>query len=208
VNSLHQSLLIHGLIASLFLFLYLFKPKQDSLPIYEFKLMEAIPVTPKATQVVPEIALTKKPSAPPPPVTKQVFGIHRKAVTGDSGVAVKAGNTLAKEVDQTKLSDDDPDSLPIPAEEYLVTSMPQIKNEFKIPYPPEAREKGITGKVILDILIDSEGKVRQASLVKGLGFGLDEAALVGVKNFEFSPAKVGNQKVAVKIRYAINFVLE
>lgn len=142
---------------------------------------------------------------------RAVFGASRKALTDstDSTAAkVKAGNTVAKAPDTEELRDDDVDSIPIPVEEYLVTAMPILENEYRVPYPPEARKAGIQGRVVMDLLIDGIGTVRQATLVSGPGYGLDEAALEAVKKFRFRPARVQDQAVAVRIRYAYQFVLE
>ena len=152
-------------------------------------------------------------SAPPPPTpARQVFGVSRKALTADasdaSAATVKLGNTVAKSEDKLKLNADDADSLPIPTDEFLVTAMPKLKSEFRIPYPPEAKRASAEGPVVMDLLIDKAGKVRQVDLVKGPGFGLNEAAVDAVKKFEFEPAHVQAEAVAVKIRYTYRFVLE
>jgi protein TonB len=86
--------------------------------------------------------------------------------------------------------------------------MPKLKSEIRVPYPIEARKKGIQGAVIMDLLIDQLGKVRQVSVVDGPGYGLNEAAAEGMKNFIFEPAKIGTQSVAVRIRYSYRFVIE
>jgi protein TonB len=98
--------------------------------------------------------------------------------------------------------------LPSPADEFLVTSMPVLVSEVRIPYPEEAKKAGIEGPVVMDLLIDEQGKVRQVSLIKGPGFGLNDAALAAIKSFLFRPARIKDQSVAVKIRYTYRFVLE
>jgi protein TonB len=85
--------------------------------------------------------------------------------------------------------------------------MPSVAAEVRIPYPPEAREKKIEGKVVMELLIDAEGKVRNATIVSGPGYGLNEAALEAIYRFKFKPAEVEGKPVAVKIPYTYNFVL-
>ena len=146
----------------------------------------------------------------PPTFQKRVFGISRKAVRSgaeDAPVA-KLGNTIAKEVDDKVLEEDDPDSVSDPVAEYLVTEMPILKDAAKIPYPEEAKTKSIEGVVYVDIVIDQKGVVREASLFKGPGYGLNEAALQYIYDFKFQPGKVGDTAVVTKIRYAVRFVLE
>lgn len=160
-----------------------------------------------------QIRTQTAPEKPKPKVAqpRAVFGVSRKAVESEApdAVAAKQGNTVAKAPDNDKLRPEDADSLPVPADEYLVTRMPVLKNPVRIPYPAEARQKNIEGAVIMDILVDDKGKVREAKLVSGPGAGLNEAALAAVRGFEFEPALIDNKPVAVRIpRYAYRFVLD
>lgn len=139
---------------------------------------------------------------------RKVFGVSRRAIEDSAGTEVKAGNTVATEPDNKILQDDDASALPIPTDEYLVSSMPVLQSEVRLPYPAEAKAKGIEGPVVMDVLIDSEGKVREAKLVSGPGGGLNEAALEAIRNFRFKPAQASGQAVAVRIRYTYRFVLE
>lgn len=150
-----------------------------------------------------------KPIAPPTVMPRKVFGLQTKSLTSEDpgAVAVKVGNTLAVEVDRQQLRPEDDQALPIPAEEYLVTQMPRPLNEFRIPYPPEARAQNIEGVVVMDILVDEAGVVREATLLEGPGYGLNEAALEAIKRFKFSPALIDQKPVAVRMRYGYRFIL-
>jgi protein TonB len=140
---------------------------------------------------------------------KAIFGVSRKSLTeADSNVEVKAGNTVAKTPDLEKLNPEDETALPIPADEFLVTDMPRLKSEVRIPYPPQAKAANIQGPVVMTLLIDASGQVREAKVVQGPGYGLDEAAVEAIKQFRFEPAKVQSNPVAVRIRYTYRFVLE
>ncbi len=141
--------------------------------------------------------------------TRKVFGINKKSLTAESTDAadVKVGNTVAKENDNLIMDPSDADSLPIPTDEYLVKSMPVVVKEFRAQYPPEAKQKEIEGAVILELLIDSTGKVRDINLIKGMGYGMDEAAINALKQFEFRPAVGPDGPVAVRIRYTYRFSL-
>lgn len=208
-HPLALSALIHLLVVSVIGLLF-FKPKNEK-KIVRFDVYEMPKVVPKTLNLEPPKPELMKP-VPPPPETKKVFGITRKTLTSTAteptGAEVKTGNTVAKEVDDLKLDPNDADSLPIPADEFLVTSMPVLISEVRIAYPEEAKKAGIEGPVVMDLLIDEQGKVRQVSLIKGPGFGLNDAGLAAIKNFQFRPAKIKDQSVAVKIRYTYRFVLE
>lgn len=142
--------------------------------------------------------------------TRQVFGASRLSHTdskGESKIDAKLGNTLAKAVDDEKLKDSDADNLPTPTEAYLVSQMPQVLTEIKPEYPKEAREKQIEGAVVLDILIDTNGVVRDAKIIEGEEI-FNDVALLAIKKFKFRPASVQGQTVPVRIRYTLRFKLD
>lgn len=181
----------------------------------EFEVADKLETLKPARLATPqEIAEIAKPAnSPPPPNSRRVFGVNRNALTVDqanpSATEVKLGNTLAKENDSETLNPDDPDSVGVnPVEEFLVTELPKIEKDFRVPYPPEAKAQGLEGAVTFDLLIDASGKVRGAQLISGPGSPLNEAALEGVKQILFKPARIGNQTVAVRIRYVYRFILE
>ena len=142
---------------------------------------------------------------------REIFGASRDSYTdktvGAEGVEAKKGNTLAKEMDQTKLLDSDATNLPTPTEEYLVSEMPVPLSEIRPTYPKEAKDKQVEGTVALDVLIDQLGKVRQVSVIEGPQV-FRASALEAMKKFLFRPAKVDGKPVAVRIRYSLNFKLE
>jgi protein TonB len=98
--------------------------------------------------------------------------------------------------------------LPAVVEDFQVTQMPILQDEVRIPYPGDSRTKGIQGAVVMDLLVDDLGRVRDAQLIEGPAEDLDAAALSAVKRFHFKPAYVHDQPVSVRIRYAYRFVIE
>ncbi len=194
--------LIHGVIVLGILVMLFYKPRFETVSI---SVVEAPVVSPAA---VPQI-MKPKPKPIAKPKERAVFGASRKSITDDvRGVQTKQGNTVAKAPDNEKLRADDKDALPIPEDEYLVSEMPRLLSEIRIPYPEEAKKKQVQGAVVMELLIDAEGRVRETSFIEGPGFGLNEAAMNAIKGFKFSPARIQDKSVAVKIRYAYRFVLE
>jgi protein TonB len=192
---------------------FIFNP--SSLPQKQ-KIKVEIKEVIKPKEIPPEKPFVLQTAARPNPAEpkqrepRKIFGINKNTLTDTTnaaGVAIKAGNTIAKEIDQEALRPEDEQALPIPTEEYLISKMPNLKSEVRIPYPPEARKNNIEGLVVLEILIDETGKVRAASLIEGPGYGLNEAALNAIYSFAFSPAMVEQKPVAVKIRYGYRFIL-
>jgi protein TonB len=163
----------------------------------------------ESPKYAPQPVRMTEPKAPPKKqIAHEVFGISPRAATSDQGEEVKAGNTVAKAPDQEVLKPGDLDSLPIPSEEYLVTKMPELRSEVRIKYPPESKKKGVQGAVVMDLLIDVSGKVREATLVEAPNQELSAAALAAAKGFQFTAAQIQDKSVAVRIRYTYRFVLE
>ncbi|WP_157210469.1 energy transducer TonB [Turneriella parva] len=75
-------------------------------------------------------------------------------------------------------------------------------------YPLIAAQQGKDGRVVLSIIIDDEGRVRDAQLLEGSYDALNEVALAKVRDAVFSPAydKDGNA-VACRVRIPIKFEL-
>lgn len=145
-----------------------------------------------------------------PKEARQVFGASRDSLTDENatdGIEAKKGNTLAKAEDKEVLLDSDATSLPTPTEEYLVSEMPSVLSEVKPAYPKEARDNKTEGRVVLDILIDGAGKVRDAKVLEGEAI-FRSPAIDAIKKFIFRPAKTDGKPVAVRIRYTLNFKLE
>ena len=168
----------------------------------DIQILEA----PKVAQL--PIRVIKPKVKPQKPQGREVFGISPRSVTSEQGVNVKAGNTVAKAPDEEQLKPGDADLLPVPSEDYLVTSMPVLKAEVRVPYPPVSRKQGIQGAVIMDLLIDESGKVRDVTLIEGPHTELNAAAMAAARDFQFTPAMIQQKPVAVRIRYTYRFVLE
>jgi protein TonB len=71
-------------------------------------------------------------------------------------------------------------------------------------YPPAAFNKGISGTVEVEILIDKRGHVAKARVVKSIP-ELDAAALQCVMEWEFRPAQKAGQAVATIASAPITF---
>ena len=197
----------------IFSLIYFFRPIVSNNELVEFRVIEK-PAEIKISKVLPlksvPIPTQVKKKRIPKKKKRKVFGANKNIIRSNNSAALKTkmGNTIAKKVDNKILKKSDEEALPIPKDEYLVTQMPRVISEFRQPYPPEAKKKGIEGKVVLEILIDQNGRVRKAEVINGPGFGLNEAAKFSIMKFKFKPAMIGEQKVSVVIRYGINFVLE
>ena len=74
-------------------------------------------------------------------------------------------------------------------------------------YPPEAQEARIQGIVILEVLIDPDGKVTSARVIRGVN-GLDDAAVDAVLQWEFTPTLFNGIARPVIMTVTVNFTLQ
>jgi TonB family protein len=68
------------------------------------------------------------------------------------------------------------------------TSPPEIVSKPTPTYTDEARKLRVEGEVLLEVLFESSGKVEVVRVVRGLGHGLDEAAIRAAEQIRFKPA--------------------
>ena len=86
-----------------------------------------------------------------------------------------------------------------------VGGMEAIMNE--IAYTEEAKEAGVEGRVIVQFVVDAEGNVRQPEVVRGLGSGLDEAAVDALEAVEWRAGEQNNEPVHVQMAFPVTFRL-
>jgi len=84
---------------------------------------------------------------------------------------------------------------------------PTILHEVKPTYTESARARGVTGEVVLAIVVLRNGSVGQVRVVQGLGSGLDERAIEAVRQWRFAPARRLGQPVDVQVEVAVEFRL-
>ncbi|MEP7307589.1 MAG: energy transducer TonB [Acidobacteriota bacterium] len=75
-------------------------------------------------------------------------------------------------------------------------------------YSDEARVRGIEGLVTLRARVEPDGRVSTVyGVVKGLGFGLDQNALVALRQWRFQPGTRSGRTVAMDVEVDIEFSL-
>ena len=73
-------------------------------------------------------------------------------------------------------------------------------------YPPIAKAAGVQGVVVLEIVVDAAGAVRDARITQSIPL-LDRAALDAARQWRFQPTLVNGRAAAVSMTVTINFVL-
>ena len=76
-------------------------------------------------------------------------------------------------------------------------------------YPTMAINENVSGKVIVNFIIDEEGKIEKATVIKGIGYGCDEEALRVIKlMLKWKPGIKSGKSVKVSFNQAIVFRLQ
>jgi len=74
-------------------------------------------------------------------------------------------------------------------------------------YPQVAQDAQVQGYVILEAIIDKDGNVRDAKVVKGVAL-LDDAALDAVRQWRYSPTTLNNVPIEVAMSVTVIFTLK
>ena len=198
-------------------------------------LKQETPIKPKPVKT--KSAKRQKPKPPPLPPqneyllgnddtpmpekpTPKVAGISASStVESGSGPVMQVGNTQMGEVSTVAQAPVTAAATPVPpkalepAVEEVFEPAPIRKEAAalqmtKPQYTRAALRAGVEGKITLLVSIDEKGQVTNVKLLKGIGFGLDEAAIEAVRTWKYSPATLNGRVVASTKRERISFVIE
>jgi periplasmic protein TonB len=178
-------------------------PKAKPPPV---KVATVKPPPPPDTPPPPNDEPPPEPSAKPPPL---VVGISMSSTSTSGTFAVGVGNTTYGKADKV-----------VPPEQVKAYAAPkyappgtadvdpEVEREFKGEYPTEARKNDIEGVVVLRVTVDASGAVSEVKILKGPGYGLNEAAREWILKTRFKPAMKNGEPVATTITYNYRFEFE
>ena len=72
-------------------------------------------------------------------------------------------------------------------------------------YPEDARAAGIGGMVILEVVLDTEGRVKQTMVLRHVTPSIDQAALNAVQQWVYTPTLLNGSPVEVVFTVTVNF---
>ena len=84
---------------------------------------------------------------------------------------------------------------------------PRLLREVKAEYTEDARRRGVTGDVLLEIVVRRDGGVGEVHVLQGLGSGLNEKAIAAVRQWRFDAARRKGVPVDVLVEVAVEFTL-
>ncbi|HEX4007292.1 MAG TPA: energy transducer TonB [Acidobacteriaceae bacterium] len=84
-------------------------------------------------------------------------------------------------------------------------SAPELIYDPNPTFTDAARANHLSGIVVIGLIVDDNGSAQSVKIVRPLGMGLDEAAMLVVSHYRFKPAMLNDQPVPVKINIEVNF---
>jgi protein TonB len=100
------------------------------------------------------------------------------------------------------LAASDPAPKKIPGKE----QQKKLVNKVAPVYPADAKEKGLSGKVRLQAIINKDGTVKELKVISGEEIFV-APTLAAVKQWTYEPTKINNELVEVVTDIDVNFVL-
>lgn len=174
-------------------------PKEDKVkkqPRYVEVKKRSKPKTPPKPKPKPRPKKAKAaPKAPLPNLSSALSGI-------DMGIPEFAVDDIGGDV-SSLLGDVGADTI---MNESTVDVKPKVASRAAINYPRIAMKKNIKGYVLVNLLIDEQGNVEVAQVLEGNPPKIfDNAALQGVREWKFSPAKYKGKPVKIWAKQRIRF---
>ncbi len=83
--------------------------------------------------------------------------------------------------------------------------MPRLVHTVDPSFSEEAHQKRINGQVFVSLVVDEHGLPTRLSVLRGLGYGLNEKALEAVSKYRFKPGIYDGQPISVPVIIAVNF---
>ncbi len=164
-----------------------------------------------------EILQTEQVQKPPPPPKPQLpVVVSDDVILDDVDLNLDAALDIGQPLEDLPPPPppEEPEEVVEEVEEEIfvvVEQMPELiggieKLQKMIKYPEIARQAGVNGRVFVQFVVDTNGKVTDPVVLRGIGGGCDEEALRVIKKAEFKPGMQRGKPV--KVRYVIPIVFK
>jgi protein TonB len=98
---------------------------------------------------------------------------------------------------------------PVPSPSGIREAIPLYRDNPPPRYPRIARRRGYEGTVVLEVLVNTEGRVAECRIIRSCGHSvLDKAAVKSIRNWLFEPGMRGDKKVEMWVKVPIRFQLK
>ena len=158
-----------------------------------------------------EIERTKQEEKPPPPPRPPVpVEVPNDEVLEDQIIDIDAEINLDQPLETPPPPSDDGGD-----EDFFVAveQMPELIGGMRslqncVEYPEMARKAGIEGQVIVQFIVNEQGKVEKPTVIRGIGGGADKEAIRCVENQKFKPGRQRGKPVRVQYSLPVIFKLQ
>ncbi len=86
-------------------------------------------------------------------------------------------------------------------------SAPSVLSKVEPEYSEEARKAKWQGTVVLQLVVDDQGRPQNLKILRSLGLGLDQKAVEAVSHWRFKPGLKDGKPVPVFATIEVNFRL-
>jgi TonB family protein len=195
-------------------------------PLLQPKLLAEVPAMPIARPVrtgsfgdpagVPVQPQASAPYRAPAPAAVGSFGTpatntgrptERGVATGAFGTPSSASGQASKAVKSVDFSEPAPAKAQTVVAKLSPIASVAIQSKPAPVYTEEARRLHVEGDVVVQVVFSATGEIRIVKVVKGLGHGLDEAAVAATRQIRFTPARRDGQFVDYPATIHVVFAL-
>lgn len=172
-------------------------------------------------EVIPVSQETPPPPPPPPQATSQIEIVADEVIIEDELEIDDMEVEVDTEIDYviSDFNNDDTEEEVIEEEIFtIVEEMPKFPGGIEalfsylsktLKYPAMAKDANIQGKVYVTFIVDRDGSIANAQVLRGIGGGCDEEAIKVVKSMpKWEPGKQRGKAVRVQYNLPINFILK
>jgi len=184
-------------------------PKETRVVVVPYRELAAPPPLTE-NEPPPQVAITQ-PVAPPtvgvavpvpdaqaPP--EQTIASQEEIAATTPGVATGEGDNIV-------VAPPAEDANPRYDEFVYTDEVPVLISQVQPKYPDIARDAGVEGSVLVQVMVGKDGRVKDTRVVKSIPM-LDAAAVEAVKQFVFKPALANNKPVVTWVAIPIRFKMQ
>ncbi|MEO0184842.1 MAG: TonB family protein [candidate division WOR-3 bacterium] len=161
-----------------------------------------------AAVITPTPTPTPTPTTTTPTATTPVKG-ETKTETPKPPTTVSPEKLLeaaAAKKETTAVVTPTPEPPPVTPPKPSVITRPVPTKQFKPKYPESAKAIGATGRVVVKVLVGTDGKVKSATIYSSFGNpACEDAALTAAKQWEFKPATKDGEPFEQSIQIPFDF---
>ncbi|MDH5637380.1 MAG: TonB family protein [Nitrospinota bacterium] len=183
-------------------------PEPPELVSVKLLVLEATPPPPEPPPPLPpkpKPRLVKKiepkvlPDQPPPPDIDELLEPLPEPKT------IGLDEDMEPEPEQPPMPSQPPEPVYIPS--HKLSRLPAFVRKAEPVYPEKERFTGREARVVVELLLDNEGKINSLRIVESGGEAFDDAVKQALEDSMFAPGYMGQRPVAVRVQIPFVFKL-